>query len=200
MELLQPEMDEALDPSSVLTQPLAPAVRLPSYHLTRWEIVNRTLDIVDRVSGGRAGWVQRFFSFAFFGGLAAIVNLAVFYVMYYKVAMPAFDDKGHNVIAYVIAYEISVMANFIPNDYFTFSHLASQGGRSWGARCLRYQLTSLTGGLLTFAIEFSLSTFLHLTPIIGQAIATLLVLFYNFSFHHLFTYRHKSTPAGSNVA
>ncbi|HLG77800.1 MAG TPA: GtrA family protein, partial [Ktedonobacteraceae bacterium] len=106
----------------------------------------------------------------------------------------------HNVISYVIAYEISVMANFIPNDYFTFSHLASHGSRSWGERCLRYQLTSLSGGVLTFAIEFSLSTFMHLTPIIGQAIATLLVLFYNFAFHHLFTYRHKSTLVGSEAA
>jgi putative flippase GtrA len=123
----------------------------PSYTPTSWPIVNRTLDIVDRVTNGRADWVQRFFSYSFIGGLAALVNLTIFSILYHFVAMPV-SDIAHNLIAQVIACEISLMANFIPNDYFTFRHLAGHS-RSWGARCLRYHITSIAGFCLTTLIE-----------------------------------------------
>jgi putative flippase GtrA len=189
MELLQPDMEEVSAIPGSLTQPVSSAVRLPSYYTTRWPIVNRTLAIVDNLSGGRAGWVQRFFSFAFFGGCAALTNLLFFYIIYYKIAIPVVPWQ-HNIIAYVIANEISIFANFIPNDYFTFSHLAGQGTRTWGQRCVRYHITSLSGSLLTFLIQFGFTTFLHTTPILGEAVAIFIVLFYNFAFHHIFTYRH----------
>ncbi|MGZ3664927.1 MAG: hypothetical protein ACXVDA_10640, partial [Ktedonobacterales bacterium] len=57
-------------------------VQTPSYHPTRWPFVNHVLDVVERVTGGRAGWFQRLFSYLFVGGFAAIVNLFVFYLMY----------------------------------------------------------------------------------------------------------------------
>jgi putative flippase GtrA len=36
----------------------------------------------------------------------------------------------------------------------------------------------------------ALTAFTPVPSIIAEAIATLLVLIYNFSFHHIFTYRH----------
>jgi putative flippase GtrA len=182
---------------------VAEAIRLPSYRPYPWPLINRLFDIVDDVTHGRAGLVQRFSSFVVIGGFAALVNLIVFFVAYHVIKMPAFfvgkvavyhvgkipvSDMIHNGIASVLAAEISIMANFIPNDYFTFGHMA--GGRSWGARCVRFHITSIGGSLLTFLIQFSLSNLLHILPILSQAIALILVLFYNFSFHHIFTYRH----------
>ncbi len=191
MSLLQPDVDDTLDPASVITQPAASEPRRPSYHPTRWAIVNRTLDIVDNVSGGRAKWVQSFFSFAFFGGLAAIVNMIVFYIVYYRIALPVIPPI-HNVIAWAVATEISLFANFIPNDYFTFSHLASHGDRSWGVRCLRYHITSISGSVLTLLLEeVVFTTLFGITPIISNGIAIMIVLFYNFTVHNVFTYRHK---------
>lgn len=162
-------------------------IRLPSYRPYPWPELNRLLDIVDDVTRGRAGLLQRFSSFVVIGGFAALVNLLVFFLAYHVIKIPV-SDMVHNGIASVLAAEISIMANFIPNDYFTFSHLA--GGRSWGARCVRFHITSIGGSVLTFLIEFSLSNLLHILPILAQAIALIVVLFYNFSFHHLFTYRH----------
>ena len=162
----------------------------PSYTPTSWPIVNRTLDIVDRVTNGRADWVQRFFSYSFIGGLAALVNLTIFSILYHFVAMPV-SDIAHNLIAQVIACEISLMANFIPNDYFTFRHLAGHS-RSWGARCLRYHITSIAGFCLTTLIESVLTFGVHIPAFFSQAIALILVFIYNFSFHHIFTYRRIS--------
>lgn len=166
--------------------PLAP--RLPSYHPTAWAFVNRVLDIVDTMTGGRAGWLQRFFIYSFIGGCAALVNMAVFYLVFYMIALPV-SEALHNVIASAFAAEISIIANFVPNDYVTFRHLPGHQ-RSWSERCLRFHITSASGIVLTFVIQFTISHWLHMQPIIAQAIALILVLFYNFSVHHLFTYRH----------
>lgn len=162
------------------------ASALSSYHPTRWPIVNRALDIADRLTGGRAGWVQRAFSYLFIGGCAAIVNLIVFYIMLDRVALPV-SQNAHNIIAYIIAAEISILANFIPNDYFTFRFLPGHS-RSWGARCLRFHITTIGGVIITFVIEYAL---VHLTPvpaILAEAIGIIIALIYNFTVHHLFTY------------
>jgi putative flippase GtrA len=180
-----------LEPEAENVQPLK---SIHTYQPTRWSLVNRTLDIVDSVSHGRAGQLQRFFSFVFIGGMASLVNLLVLYVVYYHIPLPV-TIHVHYVIAFLLASEISILANFIPNDYFTFRHLAGHQ-RSWGARCLRYHITCISGTLLTFLINFALSYGLHISPVLAQAVALILVLFYNFTVHHLFTYRHiKTVPA-----
>src|SRR6266571_2780730 len=165
---------------------------LPSYHPTPWALVNGLLDIVDTVTGGRAGWIQRLFTYLFIGGVAALVNLGVFHTV---LSLPMhINPVLHNVIASVLASEISIMANFIPNDYFTFRHLPGRE-RTWTARCTRFHITSIGGVILTFLIQFGFSFLAHMPAILSQAAALILVLIYNFSFHHIFTYRHVKAKA-----
>ncbi len=184
------ESVDELAQEQILQEPLSanPLATLPSYHPTPWGIVNSLLDRVDTLTHGRAGLLQRFSSFVVIGGFAAVVNLVVFYLVFYHIPLPV-STSTHNVIASLLAAEISIMANFIPNDHFTFRYLPGRE-RSWIARCARFQMTSIGGSILTFLIEFGFSTLAHFPPIIAQAIALILVLFYNFAFHHLFTYRH----------
>jgi putative flippase GtrA len=188
----KPDTAEASDLS--YAQGGASVPHLPSYQPTPLAFVNRLLDLVDTITHGRAGWVQRFFVFAFIGGCAALVNMIVFYIVYDVIALPV-HEALHNVIAEVCAAELSILANFIPNDYFTFRRLPGHS-RSWLARCLRFHTVSVGGSVLTFLIEFSISHLTPIRPIIAQAIALILVLFYNFTFHHLFTYRHMK-PASA---
>lgn len=163
----------------------------PSYQPYPWTLPNRILDMVDERTHGRAGWLQRFISYLFFGGLAALVNLLVFYVMYYHIlaSLVVTHATLSNVLSYIAAAECSIIANFVPNDRFTFNKLPG-ADRPWLQRCARFHMTTAVGSLLTFLIEIGLSTFAHTQPIFAEAIATLLVLIYNFSFHHIFTYRH----------
>ena len=175
------------EPNSLVIPEELSAIRLPSYHPTTWAFVNRTLDIVDELTGGRAGLCQRFFMFAFIGGFAALVNMTVFYLVFYVIVLPV-NETMHNVIASAVAAEFAIIANFVPNDLFTFRHLSGRQ-RTWIERCRRFHITSVGGIVLTFIIQFIISHFLHVQPIIAQAIALLLVLFYNFTFHHIFTYR-----------
>ncbi|GAC1426677.1 MAG: hypothetical protein NVS4B1_15280 [Ktedonobacteraceae bacterium] len=184
------EVVDVLGQEQILQEllPATPFGRPQSYRSTPWEIVNSLLDSVDTITHGRAGLLQRLSSFVIIGGMAAIVNLVVFYVVFYHIPLPV-STSVHNAIASVLAAEISIMANFIPNDHFTFRYLPGRN-RSWLARCARFQMTSIGGSILTFLIEFGLSSAAHFPAIIAQAAALILVLFYNFSFHHLFTYRH----------
>lgn len=168
---------------------LAPSRSLPSYQPYRWNVLNQVLDIVDERTKGRAGWLQRLVSYLFFGGTAALVNLAAFYTMFYHVLAWLDPVPLRNVFSYIVAAELSIMANFIPNDRFTFNKLPG-AHRPWIQRCLRFQMTALVGTLLTFLLEMTFSSFIHMEPVLSEATATLLVLIYNFSFHHIFTYRH----------
>jgi len=182
--------------STIDTLSTVPPVRtFPSYRPTPWAIVNSGLDIVDKVSGGKADWFQRLVTYLFIGGFAAVVNLVVFYAVLYRLPLPV-NMAEHNLIASLLASEISIMANFIPNDFFTFRHLAGHE-RSWLARCSRFHITSIVGSLLTFLIEFAFTYMGHVPAIVAQATALILVLIYNFSFHHIFTYRHIKPVAKS---
>lgn len=172
--------------------PTSPDIHVPSYQPYPLPLANRVLDFVDKRTNGRAGLLQRVISYLFFGGVAALVNLAVFYIMYYHVlaSLVAKYDALGNTLSYIVAAELSIIANFIPNDRFTFNKLPGSH-RPWIQRCLRFHMTCIVGSALTFLIELALSTFvLHKEAVVAEAIATLIVLIYNFTFHHIFTYRH----------
>ena len=61
--IVQRELDEILG-GSEFGESCEMQVHQPTYQPTSWLMINRVLDVVDRLTGGRAGWVQRFFSFA----------------------------------------------------------------------------------------------------------------------------------------
>lgn len=163
------------------------AVSAKSYYETRWPLLNRALALTDTITRGRAGVLQRLTSYLIIGGTAAVVNLSILALFFHFGS-----DKvmWYWVLANVVAYEVSIMTNFIPNDYFTFSHLPGHN-RSWLARCARFHLTSLSGVAVTFAISYALFHFLGLQSLVAQAIALIIATAYNFTVHHLFTYAHK---------
>jgi putative flippase GtrA len=186
-------VDDVEQVSEVSDQSKVQTIRpLPSYRPTPWPFANQILDRIDTMTGGRADWVQRFCTYLVIGGFAALVNLAVFSIVLYRIHLSIDGTMHgimiHNMIASVFACEISIMANFIPNDYFTFRHLPGHE-RSWLARCTRYHMTSIVGSVLTFLIQFGFSYVGHVMSVLAQATALIIVLIYNFSFHHIFTYR-----------
>lgn len=160
-----------------------------SYQPYAWSVPNRLLDIIDEKTHGRAGLMQRSISYLFFGGLAAAVNLLVFGVMFHYALTSLQPAFLRNTLSYIIAAEISILANFIPNDHFTFNKLPG-AKRPWLVRCLRFHLTAVVGTCLTYVIELTFSNFLHLDAVLAEAIAIVIVLIYNFTFHHVFTYGH----------
>ena len=169
---------------------VAVAIQQPaqSYYDTRWPLVNQTLALTEQLTGGRAGTVQRLFTYVLIGGTAAVVNLGAFAIFEHFGSLKVFSL--YSAFAYVIAYEVSILANFIPNDYFTFRFLPGHQ-RSWLARCLRFHTTSLSGVLVTMALSWIFYHPLNLPLLVSKALALILAVFYNFTVHHLFTYARK---------
>jgi putative flippase GtrA len=163
---------------------------LPSYHPTGMAKVDGLLDLTDRLTGGRAEWIQRAFSYLFVGGIAAVINLVTLQLMLNALEGAPFSHQVHYVIAFAIATEVSIMANFIPNDRITFSHLAGHS-RSWIQRCARFHVTCTGGIIVTFAVSALLHLIFKVPALPAQAVALIIATAFNFTFHHLFTYRHK---------
>ncbi len=188
-EIRQGRHRESVEPArktnavAVAIQPLE-----QSYYDTRWPLVNQALAIAERLTGGRAGVFQRLFTYVVIGGTAALVNLGAFAVFEHFGSLKVLSL--YSVFAYVSAYELSILANFIPNDYFTFRFLSGHQ-RSWLARCLRFHITSLSGVLVTFALSWVFFHPLGMRLLVAQALALILAVFYNFTVHHLFTYAAK---------
>ena len=126
----------------------------PSYVPTRIAFVDSLLALADQMTNGKAGVLQRAVSYLVVGGFAAVVNL-VCLTLFYNVWKMPFSRPVHYVVAFVLASEISIMANFIPNDRITFSRLAGHA-RSWWARCLRFHSTCIVGTIITFVVSVSL--------------------------------------------
>ncbi len=161
----------------------------PSYHPTGVALADRALDLVDELTNGRADWIQRFFSYSFIGGIAALINLLTLGLVLNFVPIPVSHDV-HYAIAFVVATEVSLMANFIPNDRITFSRLPGHS-RSWLARCIRFHMTGIGGVIVTALVSGSLHLIAHVPALLSQAVALIVALAFNFTFHHVFTYRHK---------
>lgn len=153
------------------------------------------LDLTNDSTRGLAGWVKQFFLFAFIGGFTTFLRLIVFFLVDRYVHGPV-NDIAHNAIAFIIASEVSLLANFILNDYFTFRRLA--GNRPWSLRCVRFHITACSGIILTYILQFCFNFLLRLPSVLALAAAILIVLFYNFTFHHIFTYR-RAKPAVSSI-
>jgi putative flippase GtrA len=168
--------------------------QLPSYHPTGMARVDGLLDIADQLTSGRAEWVQRAFSYLFVGGIAAIINLVTLQLTLNALETSPFSHRVHYIIAFAVATEVSIMANFIPNDRITFSHLPGHS-RTWIQRCARFHLTTVGGVIVTFAVSSLLHLVFKVPALPSQAVALIIATAFNFTFHHLFTYRNKPAQA-----
>ncbi|GCF09243.1 hypothetical protein KDI_28070 [Dictyobacter arantiisoli] len=170
---------------------VAPLQQLPSYRPTRWALANTVLDQVDHITKGRAGSLMKFTSFLIIGGTCAVINLiimAAYTHLFPVLVSPTFNST----FASLLGGELSLLVNFALNDRYTF-HDAPGQNRPWYIRMCRFNLTGLVGLVLTSVIESILNSALHMNSLIAQAIAIIIVLFYNFFFHQFFTYRRVKT-------
>jgi putative flippase GtrA len=160
----------------------------PSYIPTGVAFLDSLMELVDGMTAGKAGVLQRAVSYLMVGGFAACVNLICLYIFNDMVPMP-FPWVVHNIVAFLLAAEISILANFIPNDRITFSRLPGHA-RSWWMRCLRFHSTAIAGTLVTLIIFSVMHIWLGLHTLIAESTGIMVALVFNFTFHHIWTYRH----------
>ncbi len=176
-----------------------PVTRIPSILMTPsaphtittkhgWAFAGKALNLINTLTRGQAGWFHRLLSFLLVGGMGALVNLVCFSGTYYLLSQSGNTSLAF-FTAFIIATEVSIVCNFVLNDRFTFRHL-HQSHLSWSTRCVRFHITSIGGTALTLGISFSLLHLVHVSAFLAQAIALITATAFNFTFHHIFTYRH----------
>ena len=155
--------------------------------------LDNLLTTADEMTRGKAGMLQRAVSYLMVGGFAAVVNLVSLYffndIFFRTVVHLPYPKFVQSTLAFILASEISIMANFIPNDRITFSQLPGHA-RSWWARCLRFHSTAIAGTIVTYIIFATLHIWLGYPTLIAQSTGIIIALFFNFTMHHLWTYRH----------
>jgi putative flippase GtrA len=187
---LDPTRDSDGKPSAA-----RPRAAHTSYHLSRWRPANRLLAIADVITLGHADWVQRLATYLVFGGTSALVNLVVF-MLILRLRVPT-SDVIHNLIAYLVAAEASIMVNFLLNDAVTFRHLPGHN-RQWPVRCARFHATCIVGTVFAYVVQLALHFAFGMPALVAEALAIALLTAFNFASHHIFTYRRQK-PSGARV-
>jgi len=128
-----------------------------------------------------------------FGGIAAVVNLACLYLFYQAIHLPV-SRQVQWWSAQVITAEVSILANFLPNDRFTFRPLPGHA-RSWWTRCWRFHSAAIAGVLIMLVISSVLHLVMGVPYLLAQAASIAVALCWNVTIHHLWTYRYLKAAA-----
>ncbi|MBA3827196.1 MAG: GtrA family protein [Ktedonobacterales bacterium] len=167
-------------PSSLEHDAVAPVAGASWAHLYQ-----AAYAMVDAKTGGRAAEVLRLVTFLAVGGSASLLNLACVW---------SFDRLLHPTSGLAIflvlaaATEISLLANFLLNDRFTFRTMVGEH-RTFVQRGVRFHGPAMVGFGLTLLISNLAHHVAHLTLTTSQGVAILIVTVVNFLMHRHWTYR-----------
>jgi len=131
----------------------------------------------------RTGELKRILKFVLVGGSGTLVNLGLLAIMTSDEA-PLLEK----LIAGAIAFEISVIWNFILNDRITFRD-RRQGGGGFLGRLLRFNTTSLGGLVIYLGFLALLTEAFSLHYIVAAAIGIVAAFGWNFLINSIWTWK-----------
>jgi len=130
------------------------------------------------------GGIKRFLKFCVVGVSGAGVNLG-FLALFVEVA-------GLNkVVAQIPSYEISILTNFALNEFWTFSDRRTPGLESFLMRALKFNLVSLVGWGINFAVYTLALKVAGINYIVSQVIAIAVAMMWNFFPNVAWTWKTK---------
>lgn len=126
--------------------------------------------------------IKTFTKFALTGLSGVIVNLGAFYVL--------LEIGTHKYIASPLAVELSILWNFLLNNYWTFSHREMIGNKL--VRGLRFNVVSFGTLCLSFITFLALSVvFPDWSPLLRQAIAIVPASVFNYFINSYWTFHEN---------
>ena len=101
----------------------------------------------------RSGEMLRFLKFALVGGSGVLVNEGTRLILttYAGMAYP------YDAIAAPIGIELSIITNFVLNNYFTFKDRRLKGAGAFFSRLVKFNLISLVGAAIQYSIYLALT-------------------------------------------
>ena len=100
-------------------------------------------------------------------------------------------------VSWVCAFEISNLANFTLNQFFTYSEQVKNiHGREWVRRAFKGQLTSISAMLISLAVSWTLYFAFHVDEYVASPIGIVVAFVYNFFISNKLVFRDaENKPA-----
>lgn len=133
-----------------------------------------------RVIGIKPEKMKEFIKFAVVGGSGILVNMGCFFV-FTRYAGIRIE------FASPMAIEISILTNFLLNNFWTFRWRDTRTG--FGGRILRYHLVTAVAGIVNYLTLLLLTHVAGLHDLVSNFIGIMLGTFINFFLNSMWTWR-----------
>jgi len=130
----------------------------------------------------RNGELTRILTFLSVGLVGTIVNEGI-------LALVLRFTRWSNLVANIPGIEISILTNFLMNDYLTFKDRRTARSGPFLYRLLKYNLTSLAGAAINYGVFLLLARGAGLNELVANFIGILIALIWNFLLSTLWTWK-----------
>lgn len=145
-------------------------------------VIKLLSDISEKLIGRRVSeeTIMVFIKFSVVGISGIVVNQGALYLLV--------SFAGLNVeIAGILSIELSIITNFLLNNYWTWNHDKSD---SFFSRLLKYHLVTLVSGGTNYVILLVLTSF-NVHYLIANMVGIIFGMGINFLFNHFWTFKKK---------
>lgn len=134
------------------------------------------------------GKIKRFIKFCIVGASGFCVNLGLLAIFVEVVGM-------HKVWAQIPSYQISILTNFMFNEFWTFSDRRTPGLKSFLIRAVKFNLVSQVGWGINISVYYVVLNVAGIYYIVSQIIAIAVATMWNFFSNLIWTWRQKQGEA-----
>lgn len=134
------------------------------------------------------GKIKRFIKFCIVGASGFCVNLGLLAIFVEVAGM-------HKVWAQIPSYQISILTNFMFNEFWTFSDRRTPGLKSFLIRAVKFNLISQVGWGINISVYYLALNFAGIYYIVSQIIAIAVATMWNFFSNLIWTWRQKQGEA-----
>jgi len=130
----------------------------------------------------RTGELGMFIKFIIVGLSGVVVNEGVYWLLTRFGGLAAYDY-----LAVVIGIEVSIVTNFILNDYFTFAK--RRAGKSFLGRLLKFNLICLVGAVIQWGIFMLFTRLFGVYDLLSNFVGIVVAFFWNYFFSRNWTWK-----------
>ncbi|MBN1367513.1 MAG: GtrA family protein, partial [Dehalococcoidales bacterium] len=134
----------------------------------------------------RKGEQWRFLKFVGVGLSGVIVNLGIYWLL---TRFAGLGEGYLDLIASAIAIELSIISNFVLNDFFTFPDKRVSGATNFLKRLLKFNSISLIGVGIQLGSLWLFHHVIGINDIVAQAIGIIIATIWNYFANSIWTWK-----------
>lgn len=134
------------------------------------------------------GDVKRFLKFCVVGTTGFGVNIGVFWLLTRIAGL----HEPYDLVALIIALEISILSNFALNDLWTFRDKRTGGLKALAVRAVKFNMVSSGAVAIYYAVYTPLTRLLEVYDLLALLFAVFVGLVWNFMMNFLWTWKTES--------